>query len=199
MGDPKKKRRQYSRPRKSYQNERIAKEKDAKTLYGLKNKREYYRAESLVRTKRATARSLLALDLAQRLIREKELLDSLKRQGILNGSPNLEDVLLLKPDALLERRLQTIVWRKGLANTVKQARQFIVHGHIAINGSKVDRPSYLVGADEESHIAFYKKQLILEPKETAKISKKEDLRNAYAEIYDSKEKLVAKLRKTKSR
>ena len=164
MGDPRKKRKQFQRPRKAFQRERIEKERDLKKTYGLKNKKELYRAETIVRTKRATARKLLALSLENRLKMEKELLDSLKKIGILRGSPSLDDVLLLTPEALLERRLQTIVWRKGFANTEKQARQFIVHGHIAINGKKVDRPSYIVHADEEDKINWYSKEIMFEQK-----------------------------------
>ncbi len=172
MGDPKKRKKAYQRPRKSFQKEKIMKEKDTKDIYGLKNKKEYYRAESLIRTKRATARKLLALDLEQRLRREKELLDSLIKQGILSGKPTLEDVLVLTPESILERRLQTIVWRKGLANTAKQARQFIVHGHIGINQNKVDKPSYLVKTNEEAGIKYYKKELILEQKAHVKVTEK---------------------------
>ncbi len=164
MGDPRKKRKQYQTPRKAFQKERIEKERDLKKVYGLKNKRELYRAETIIRSKRATARKLLALGLENRLKREKELLDSMKKMGILNASPSLDDVLVLTPETLLERRLQTIVWRKGLANTPKQARQFIVHGHVAINGKRVDKPSYIVQADEENKVAWYGKELMFEMK-----------------------------------
>ena len=164
MGDPKKKRKQFERPRKSFQKERIEKEREMKKFYGLKNKKELFRAETTIRTKRATARKLLALGLENRLKREKELLDALKKIGILRASPSLDDVLILTPEALLERRLQTIVWRKGLANTLKQARQFIVHGHIGIDGKKVDKPGYTVSADEENKIAWYKGEIMFEVK-----------------------------------
>jgi small subunit ribosomal protein S4 len=167
MGDPKKKRKQFDRPRKSFQKERIEKERDLKKAYGLKNKKELFRAETIIRTKRATARKLLALGLENRLKREKELLNSLKRVGILRASPSLDDVLVLTPEAHLERRLQTIVWRKGLANTPKQARQFIVHGHIAIDGKKVDRPSYIVLADEEDKIKWYGNEMMFEMKKAS--------------------------------
>ena len=183
MGDPKKRRKSYQKPRKAFQKERIVKEKEQKEVFGLKNKREFYKAESVIRSKRANARALLALGLEDRLRREKELLDSLKRQGILRGEPTLEDVLMLTPEAQLERRLQTIVWRKGLANTARQARQFIVHGHIAINGKKVDRPGYLVRVDEEKSIRFHKKQLILEVKEVVKKAA-EEIKNKVKEEFE---------------
>ena len=187
MGDPKKKRKQYERPRRSFQKERIEKERELKKIYGLKNKRELFRAETIIRTKRGTARKLLALTLENRLKREKELLDSLKKVGILRGTPTLDDVLVLTPEAMLERRLQTIVWRKGMANTHKQARQFIVHGHIAIDGKKVDRPSYAVSADEEGKIAWYGGEIMFEVKKHAKkkdpkqVEKVDELKKAFEE------------------
>ena len=79
---------------------------------------------------------------------------------------------------LLEKRLQTIVWRKDMAKTIKQARQFITHGHIAINGRKVDAPNYLVKTAELGVIAYYKGPLELEP---PKPDKKADLRKAFEE------------------
>jgi small subunit ribosomal protein S4 len=173
MGDPKKGRKKYSKPRKSFQKDRIVKGKEIKDLYGLKNNREFLKAESTIRGKRATARKLLALDLETRVMREKELLDSLKRTGILQGTPTLEDVLTLTPEAILERRLQTIVWRKGLANTAKQARQFITHGHIAVEGKKVNKPAYIVTVGEEVKIAYFKKQMIIEVKSETKVTKEE--------------------------
>jgi small subunit ribosomal protein S4 len=176
MGDPKKRRKQYDTPRKAFQKERIEKERGLKKVYGLKNKRELFRAESIIRTKRGTARKLLALNLENRLKREKELLDSLKKMGILRGSPTLDDVLTLTPEALLERRLQTMVVRKGLATTFKQARQFITHGHIGIDGKRVSIPSYIVGADEESRLAYYGKEMILAEKKV-KTKVKMDAKN----------------------
>ncbi|HEY3501760.1 MAG TPA: 30S ribosomal protein S4 [Actinocatenispora sp.] len=44
--------------------------------------------------------------------------------------------------ALLERRLDAVVLRSGLARTIYQARQFVTHRHITVNGRRVDRPSY---------------------------------------------------------
>jgi len=61
----------------------------------------------------------------------------------------------LRTKDLLERRLQTIVFRKGLAKTIYQARQLVVHGHIAIAGRRVTSPGYIVPVDEENLIDFY--------------------------------------------
>jgi small subunit ribosomal protein S4 len=191
MGDPKKRKRQYSKPRKSFQKDTLIEEKKVKDEYGLKNKKEFYRAETIIRSKRATARKLLALDLETRLKREKELLDSLKKRGILTKSPSLDDVLTLTGASLLERRLQTIVWRKGLANTPKQARQFITHGHISINGKKVNKPSYLVSNDEEKEIAYYGKEMQIESKKHLKVEEektKDNLKEKFEEVIESEKK-----------
>jgi small subunit ribosomal protein S4 len=201
MGDPKKRKKLFDKPKKPWEKERIEKERDLKTTYGLKNKKEIYRAQTEIRKKRATAKKLLALDLERRIKREKELLDSLVRMGILSGKPSLEDVLTLTEEVLLERRLQTIVLRKGLANTAKQARQFITHGHIAVNGKKVDKPSYIVTAVEEASVAYYKTPMEITPKKSEKAkpisedSKKEmkqDFEEAKGidEIKDVKETVV---------
>lgn len=183
MGDPKKLKKQYARPRKSFQKERIDMEKAVVKEYGLKNKREYYIAESFIRRKRGIARSLLALALEERLKREKELIDSLKKVGILRGQPTLEDVLMLSPTTALERRLQTVVYRKGLANTQNQARQFVVHGHIGINGKKLNIPGYMVTTDDEASIKFYKKELLVEKKTHKKYNSDEKV-NKVKEEFD---------------
>ena len=50
---------------------------------------------------------------------------------------------------LLECRLDNMVYRLGFANSIRQARQMVVHGHILVNGEKVDRPSFNVKVGDE--------------------------------------------------
>ncbi len=161
MGDPKHARKKYSRPRKPWDKKRLEEEAVVKKQYGVKNKRELWRGESILRKKRHSARKLLAMPLEQRIKREQELVASLNKIGLLDEKATLDDVLTLKTSELLERRLQTIVMRKGLANTPKQSRQFIVHGHIALNGKKLTRPSYIVKRGEEAKISYYGKPMDL--------------------------------------
>lgn len=165
MGDPKKRKKQYKMPKKIWDKSRLENEKRIVETYGLKNKRELWKVDTQIKSKRKNARDLLALKLDERIKREKELVESFKKIGLLNEKATLEDVLSLSTEALLERRLQTIVLRKGLANTVTQARQFIVHGHIAVNGKKVSRPSYLVEKSEEGKISYYGKPIKLQTKQ----------------------------------
>jgi len=85
---------------------------------------------------------------------QKQLLDRLQRLGILPETAELDDVLDLSLEDILERRLQTLVFRKGLAKSIHQARQIITHGHVAIEGKKVSSPSYLVLKDEEAKVGY---------------------------------------------
>lgn len=196
MGDPKvHPRRQFERPRKPWDKARIEEEKKVKELYGLKNKREIWKAKTILRAKRKNARAMLAMSSEKRDEKEKELIDSLIRRGILNERATLDDILMLSESDLMERRLQTLVWRKGLANTCKQARQFIAHGHIAINGKKVSVPGYIVLRDQESAISFYGTPIPLEEKKievkAGKGEKKAErgVRDKFEEVKAAAEKL----------
>ncbi len=173
MGDPKKSRKQYDRPRQPWDKERLDRERKVVATYGLKNKREIRVLERILREKRKNARDLLGMELAKRVSREKELLGSVRKLGLLKGEGTVDDVLGLSVEEILERRLQTLVWRKNLAKTINQARQFIVHGHISINGNKVTIPGYLVSPEEEEKLDYYGEPPELEP---PKPEKKSDLK-----------------------
>jgi small subunit ribosomal protein S4 len=154
MGDPKKRKKKYDTPRNPWQIERLEEERKLMKKYGLRNKRELWRMETLLRGFRRQARKLLALETPQAKKEEIQLLEKLRRLKMLKRNSTLDDVLALKIEDILDRRLQTLVFKKGLANTPKQARQFIVHGHISIKGRKVTAPSYLVGREEENSIGY---------------------------------------------
>jgi small subunit ribosomal protein S4 len=158
MGDPKFPRRSYDAPSHPWRGERIKSETETCKLYGLKNKRELWKAQAALRNLRTQSKNLQArvrLNDEQAELESDLLLKKLARMGLLpmDGS-TLDDVLGLSSEALLNRRLQTLVQRKGLATTPKQARQFIVHGHVSIDGRKVTIPGYLVKRSEEEKIAF---------------------------------------------
>ncbi len=198
MGDPKRTKKHYETPNKPYDKERLGSEREIVKKYGLKNKRELWRAETILRKKRENARKLLALPLEERLKREKDLLASLAKLSMLNQNSGLDDVLTLSIEGLLERRLQTMVTRQGLANTATQARQFVVHGHIAVNGKRVTAPSFLVTVDEEKKIGYYGKPLIVKPK-MVKEKKKEEVKNEFEDVIpeEAKEELKEEGAKSK--
>jgi small subunit ribosomal protein S4 len=87
--------------------------------------------------------------------KKDELISHLQRAGLLGVDADIEQVLSLKVQAQLDRRLQTMVHRKGLARSPKQARQMVTHGHIAIAGRRTTIPSYHVGRIEEGQITYY--------------------------------------------
>ncbi len=142
----------FEKPKRRWDAQRIKEEKEIMEKYGLRRKRELWKAQSILRNFRRRARELLA-NPDEKL--KNELLSKLYRLGLLEKDANLEDVLNLTVEDVLERRLQTVVLRKGLASTLKQARQFIVHGHIAVNGKRFTFPSALVRREWEDKIGYY--------------------------------------------
>lgn len=159
MGDPKFSKKTVETPSHPWQGDRIKEENDICRKYGLKNKREVWKGKTMLKGIRGQARHLQGKpeDDKQAQIEKQHLLERLRRLGFLHGDDEqrLDDVLGLTLDVILARRLQTIVYLKGLCNTPKQARQFIVHGHIGIGGNKVTIPSYFVKAGEENLIDYY--------------------------------------------
>jgi len=154
LGDPKKKRKRYTTPKRPYDVDRLREELRLIGLYGLRNKRELWKHRTELRRIRRMAREMLALPPEERAEQERQLMTRLRRLGLIGEKATLEDVLGLRVEDILERRLQTIVYRKGLARSPYQARQLIVHGHIAIGGQRVRVPSYLVEVDEEDKITY---------------------------------------------
>ncbi len=154
MGDPKKPRKKWESPKHPWIKERLQREIELVGKYGLKNKREVWRAETLARKLRHQARGLLALPEEERAQAARKLLDRLYKMGLIEKNATVDDILGLTASHVLERRLQTIVYKKGLAKTIHQARQLIVHGHIAIGGRRVTSPGYLVARDEEPLIDY---------------------------------------------
>ena len=145
----------YETPNHPYQGERIAEESDLLGRYGLKNKQELWRAQSELRSYRREARKLLGrVSDEGESAEDVEFVSRLRRLGILGESDELDAVLSLDVTDVLERRLQTVAYRQGLASTPQQARQFIVHGHVTVDGSRVTAPSSKVDVRTEDAIAF---------------------------------------------
>jgi small subunit ribosomal protein S4 len=152
----KRQKKKYEKPFRPWDRTRIEAEKKIKQNYGLRRKKEIWRAESILRNYRRQARNLAAKKDKEK---EKILLDKLVKIGLLNTGADLDDVLALNVEKLLERRLQTLTFKKGIARTPKQARQLIVHGHVAIDGRRVRWPGVIVPVSEEGKIKFYGKEV----------------------------------------
>ena len=155
MGDPRFPHKHYDTPSHPWQKERIEKENALVHQYGLRNKREIWRANTRVREMRHQARSLTANAASVQAQKECELLLArLNRLGMLEQGADLDDVLRMSVEKLLDRRLQTLVYLQGLAGTPSQARQLITHGHIAVDGTVSRVPGMLVTRLQETLIAY---------------------------------------------
>lgn len=156
MGYPGKSRKLYARPRTPWQAERIAGEVEIVKAFGLRNKRELWKAQAVLRKYRQASRKMLAaVSMGQAPPEAEAILNRLKKLGLLKDDGDLDAILSMKVSDVLERRLQTQVYRQGLANSLRQSRQFIVHGHIQISGRRVDVPGLLVKRGEEMTIDYY--------------------------------------------
>jgi len=154
LGDPKKQKKKYETPRFPWRLDVLESELRLLGEYGLRNKRELWRHRTMLSKFRGMARSLLSVSASERRKLEDQILGRLKNLGVLPENAVLDNVLDLSVEDILERRLQTLVFRKGLAKTIHQARQLIIHGHIAVGKRKVFSPSYLVLKEEENSISY---------------------------------------------
>ena len=163
MGDPKKQRKKFETPRYAFS--RADLDSDLKLLgeYGLRNKREIWRHHFMLTKYRTLARSLLGKSQEERARFEMPLLDKLFALKIVPENATLDNILDLSIGNILERRLQTLVLRRGLSKTSQQARQLIIHGHISIKGRKITSPSYLVSTGEEQFIDYAPTSPLISP------------------------------------
>ena len=155
MGHPRKPRKQYDTPSHPWNADRIKEENRLAAKYGLKNKKEIWKADSKVKRFRRDARILLGMDPEEAKVETEQLLNHLVRTGILSPNAKLEEVLDLNVEDVLRRRLQSLVHKKGLSQTAKEARLFVVHGHITLNGKKINAPGHIVEVADEDNIDFY--------------------------------------------
>ena len=163
----KRQRRKYENPTRPFDKQRIERERELLRNFGLRRKQEIWKSEALLRKYRRFARELAA----QRDVeREMVLINKLIKMGVLNQGAVLDDVLGLSIENFLDRRLVTIVFKRGLANSLKHARQLVAHGHVVIGGRKISYPSYLVPKDEEAQIQVKTVQQKPATTETAKVA-----------------------------
>ncbi len=155
MGDPRKAKKSYTRPRSIWTSDQISSELYVVGSYGLRNKKELWKAQTEIARIRNQARSLLSLPIEVRQEKETKLLNYLSRFGLVTSSSTLDDILNLKIEDILERRLQTMVMKRSNLKSPYQARQIVVHGHVSIGNRKINLPGYLVKKEEELEILVH--------------------------------------------
>jgi small subunit ribosomal protein S4 len=159
MGDPRKIRKIYARPRMLWNEALLASDKEIKREYSPKNKKEIWKMNAFLDNIKDQAKNItsrLGTSQKEQAMREQEqLIAKVKRYGLIKKEEvTLSDLLNLTLRDVMDRRLQTLVAKRRLARTVSQARQFIVHGHIKVGGKKITSPSYMVPAADEESIDF---------------------------------------------
>src|SRR3989344_184730 len=154
MGDPKKLKKKYTGPRHPWVRKAIEEERVIKKDYGLSNKRELFKINSFLKKYKDLAKRLIANPTEQSKKEERQVLEKLQKLGLLPYGSKLDDILSLVLTNVLDRRIQSVVFRKELARSMKQARQFVTHRHITVNNQEITSPSYLVSLEEENHLAF---------------------------------------------
>lgn len=142
---PRRKHKIYSRPRKAFDKARIEEEDKLIKEYGLKSKREIWKAESYANKMRKQAKEIIT-----KPDKQKILFDKLNKKGF--NVKKIADILALQKEDILKRRLQTIIVKKNLSKTPKHARQLIVHKHVFVGSKVVNAPSYIVELNEEKNI-----------------------------------------------
>ncbi|MBU1975474.1 MAG: 30S ribosomal protein S4 [Nanoarchaeota archaeon] len=172
MGDTKKQRKQYDTPEHPWQKGRIDSEKEISLEYGLKNKKELWKMASVLKRFKDQVKNLTAKEGKQAELERSQLLNKVNTLGLLQPGQSFDAVLGLEMKDLLERRLQTVVYRKGLARSITQARQFIIHRHVSLNGRVMTVPSYLVKVSEETSVTFHNKSNLFDLEHPERIQKK---------------------------
>lgn len=154
MGDPRKSKKKYKTPTHPWQKSRLDDEGALVKEYGLKNKRELWKMSAKLRGFKQRSKRYIA-DTGERALQERNvMLKRLASLGLLSKGGQLDDVLGLSLKEVMERRLQTVVYKHKMACSIGQARQFITHRHIEVGGVRMTSPSYLVSMDEEATVRF---------------------------------------------
>jgi small subunit ribosomal protein S4 len=173
LGSPKKQRKKYETPMHPWNKERIEVEKILTKKYGLINKKEIMKMTSILASMKNRAKKYIAATGKQAEKEKQHLLNKIQRMGIIEKLTSLDDILGLTVEAIMERRLQTILVRKAIARTMKQSRQFITHQHICVGENIVDSPSYIVSKEEEAKIGFLETSKFKDPEHPERKMKNE--------------------------
>jgi small subunit ribosomal protein S4 len=149
----KRKHKTYSRPKRPFDKVRIEEEAVIMEEFGLKNKREIWKAETKIKSIREKAKKLISSNPEE----QQALFNKLNEIGLKVNS--ISSILSLDKQDYMRRRLQTIVVAKKLATTSKQARQLITHKKVFVDGRAVDSPSYVVPVKFENKITLKEKRI----------------------------------------
>ena len=144
-------------PKKPFDKDRLINELRIVGVYGLRNKREVWRVQLTLAKLRKAARQLLTLpqDDPRRQFEGDAIIRRIVKLGLLKENERkLDYVLGLTINQFMERRLQTLVAQRKIADSIHHARVMIRQRHIAIGKQLVNIPSFMVRVSSEQHIAI---------------------------------------------
>ena len=207
MGDPKFSRSKTQTPTHPWRQARIDEEHALKEKYGLKKTggmREIWRERTSLRRYRNQAMKLIGrVDTSEgHFAKEKEqLITSLTRKGLLPEGASVGDVLQIDIDQMLSRRLQSVVYRRGLAPTMRSSRQLIMHGHISIGEQKMTVPGYHILKEEEELLQYNSNSPFMDENsvfrqelERFRVVETEDEREENVEVREATEEFIEKIK-----
>lgn len=154
MGDIKRFKKKYTTPMHPWNATRIKLERDIKSKYGVANKKEIWKMESQLKSFKDLAKRLLTRTDEQANKERQQMQERMARLGLIKPTSSADDILGLQLRDIMNRRLQTLVFKRRLARSIKHARQLIVHEHILVGSNKVTSPSYIVPAADEALISY---------------------------------------------
>ena len=207
MGDPKFSRSKTQTPTHPWRQARIDEEHALKEKYGLKKTggmREIWRERTSLRRYRNQAMKLIGrVDTSEgHFAKEKEqLISSLTRKGLLPEGASVGDVLQIDIDQMLSRRLQSVVYRRGFAPTMRSSRQLIMHGHISIGEQKMTVPGYHILKEEEELLQYNSNSPFIDENsvfrqelERFRVVETEDEREENVEVREATEEFIEKIK-----
>jgi len=191
MGDPRKLKKRYATPSHPWHKAVIEAESALVKEFGLAKKREIYSANAFIKKYRALAKNLI-VNKDQQTIKEKaQIIGKLQKLGLISANAEVSDILSLETKDILERRLQTRVYKLGLARSMKQARQFITHRHIFVGNKEITSPSYLTSVEDDSMIAFKEKSSLFSMDHPERVDPNQDIKEEVASIKPGAEEVKA--------
>jgi len=155
MGDPRRLKKKFIPPRHPWIKENIETEGELIKEFAIKRKKEIYKLNSILKSFKDQAKKLIAAKTQQAEKEKQQLMQRLQKLSLIKAGAALDDILSLTINDIMARRLQNLVYKKGLARTQAQARQFVIHHHIMIGDKKITSPNYLVSQVEEEKIRFF--------------------------------------------
>lgn len=188
MGDIKRIKKKYETPNHPWIGSRIEEERTLKRVYGLRNKKEIWKMKGILTRFKDRAKQLIAQTGKQADLEREQLLSRMSRLSLLKSGATFDEILGLQIDVVMERRLQSILVKKNLARTMKQARQMITHSHVMVGGKMITAPGYMVTVADEAAISFAKSSAFLNEQHPERFSEEELMKKVAKKTKKAEEK-----------